>query len=171
MENHDLEHGNVGFVDESAQRLLDRIHDQNPFSPSIVMVPDRLRELSEKSFSPREVSIGPLHNYHIDCEMQKKFCLIRLLYRTKLPEKDILKSCMQKVYISMEKILECYGHTQMMTINDDEISQFAENMVMDACFILEFCNSISGYDESFRGNMVLYDDLMQDGNVDTKKLA
>ncbi|KAL8259384.1 hypothetical protein R6Q59_027337 [Mikania micrantha] len=156
MENHDLEHGNEGTVHDRVQRLLDRLqkladNEPNRFSPSIAVVPNTLRDLSAKSFSPREVSIGPLHHNHIKGEMQKENYLLELLICIPFPKEDILKSCMQKVYNSMEKILKCYGYAQMKT-NDDE---FAEMMVMDACFILGLCNNISEYDESYRGNMVL----------------
>ncbi|KAD3337926.1 hypothetical protein E3N88_33447 [Mikania micrantha] len=159
MENHDLEHGNEGTLHDRTQRLLDRLQklaDNEPdrFSPSIAVVPNTLRDLSAKSFSPREVSIGPLHHNHIKGEMQKENYLLELLICIPFPKEDILKSCMQKVYNSMEKILICYGYAQMKT-NDDKYNELAEMMVMDACFILGLCNNISEYDESYRGNMVL----------------
>ncbi|KAD3337925.1 hypothetical protein R6Q59_027345 [Mikania micrantha] len=159
METHDLEPGNVGtLINDHVKELLDCLqrsedNDPNRFLPSIVEIPDSLRVLSEKSFSPREVHIGLLH-HNTESKMLKERYLIKLLSRIPfpIPKEDILNSCMRKVYDSMEKIFKCYGYVQMMTYDYNE---FAEMVVMDACFILEFCNKISEYDESFRGNMVL----------------
>ncbi|KAL8259379.1 hypothetical protein R6Q59_027332 [Mikania micrantha] len=163
MENHDLVNGNASRLHDCVQKLLSRLQEyegkENQFLPSIVMVPATLRNLSKKSFVPREVSIGSLH--YIDCEMEKEYSLFKLLKRIELPNEYILKSCMQKVYDSKEEIQQCYGYAQMMT-DDHENIKFAEMMVMDACFILEFCNNISEYDESFRGNMVLNRTIIYD---------
>ncbi|KAD3336154.1 hypothetical protein E3N88_31673 [Mikania micrantha] len=49
------------------------------------------------------------------------------------PQETIMNSCMEKVYASMKKIKACYVLTK--TYNEVE---FAEMMVMDACFILGF---------------------------------
>ncbi|KAL8259382.1 hypothetical protein R6Q59_027335 [Mikania micrantha] len=96
MENHDFELENEGRLHDGVQRLLDRLQEceedhENRFSPSIVMVPNTLRDHSEKSFNPREVSIGPLHDY-IDCGMQKECSLIKLLSHISFPKENILKS-------------------------------------------------------------------------------
>ncbi|KAL8259393.1 hypothetical protein R6Q59_027346 [Mikania micrantha] len=55
--------------------------------------------------------------------------------------------------------------------NDYDHNQFAEMMVMDACFILEFCNKISKKShESYRGNMlpdqnIIYDLVLQENQI------
>ncbi|KAJ0622596.1 hypothetical protein HanIR_Chr01g0022431 [Helianthus annuus] len=162
MENIDLELGDAGAIQKSVQGVSDRLklhenNNANQFSPSIYMAPRTLRDLSTSSFSPREVSIGPLHREDENVqafEWQKETYVIKLMSRIHSPQEEILNSCMQKVYDSMEQIKACYGYTQMMTRDHDNI-KFAERMVMDACFILEFTLQISESQvESYRGNML-----------------
>ncbi|KAJ0807512.1 hypothetical protein HanOQP8_Chr00c024g0717351 [Helianthus annuus] len=160
MANNDLELGDPVVIQKSVQGVSKRLklhenNDANQFSPSIYMAPRMLRDLSTSSFSPREVSIGPLHREDENVqafEWQKETYVIKLMSRIRSPQEEILNSCMQKVYDSMEQIKACYGYIQMMTRDDDNI-KFAERMVMDACFILEFTLQISESQvESYRGS-------------------
>ncbi|KAI3717092.1 hypothetical protein L1987_68447 [Smallanthus sonchifolius] len=103
------------------------------------MVPGVIRNLSESSFTPRVVSIGPLHREHKNVEAfekRKPRFLSNLMMRIESSDDkilEILESCMQKVHTSMERIRACYCWTR--TYDDNEV---AKMMVMDACFILEF---------------------------------
>ncbi|XP_076929316.1 UPF0481 protein At3g47200-like isoform X1 [Bidens hawaiensis] len=126
--------------DNAVQRLLCHVKKEesykNGIRPSIYMAPGILRDLSPSSFDPRVVSIGPLHREDKKVqafERQKARYLSSLIRRTKYPQEEFLKSCVEKVCASMEKIKASYVWTK--TYDDAEI---VDMMVMDACFILEF---------------------------------
>ncbi|KAD3336083.1 hypothetical protein R6Q59_026841 [Mikania micrantha] len=141
MENKDLEVGDMeNMIQERVQRFIYRVEKEHSLNeqitPSIHMAPHTLRDVSPQSFSPRVVSIGPLHRDDENVqafERQKATYLINLMTCMPSPQETIMNSCMQKVYASMEKIKACYVLTK--TYDDAE---FAEMMVMDACFILGF---------------------------------
>ncbi|KAK9057490.1 hypothetical protein SSX86_022326 [Deinandra increscens subsp. villosa] len=143
MENSDLELGSGDHVDMIQLRLDYHVENEarhrNQSSPSIFMVPSRLRDVSPNSFNPRVVSIGPLHKDDVNVqafEGQKSCYLIYLMNRIKNSSKEeVWKTCMQKAYTLMNKIKACYVWPETMSYSDAEI---AEMMVIDACFILEF---------------------------------
>ncbi|KAF5821944.1 hypothetical protein HanXRQr2_Chr01g0020741 [Helianthus annuus] len=186
-ENNDSELGDAVMIQKSVQGVSERLklHENNDenndennaadqFSPSIYTAPRMLRDLSTSSFSPREVSIGPLHREGENVqafEWQKETYVIKLMSRigSGSSQEAILNLCMQKVYVSMAKIKACYGYIQMMTRDQDNI-KFAERMVMDACFILEFTLPIESIDESYRGNMlpdqtIIYDLVLLENQI------
>ncbi|KAJ0611257.1 hypothetical protein HanHA300_Chr01g0013161 [Helianthus annuus] len=164
MENGDLELGNIDITQKSVLHLLNRVKEhedkhRNRSSPSIYMVPGVLRDLSPSSFNPRVVSIGALHREDKNVqafEGQKVSYLTNLLGLIPVPREEILKSCMQKVYASMEQIKACYIWTK--TYDDAEI---AEMMVMDACFILGYIQ----YGLEFSGSNELVGNTTLDQNV------
>ncbi|KAD3336137.1 hypothetical protein E3N88_31656 [Mikania micrantha] len=84
------------------------------------MAPRTLRVLSPHSFSPRVVSIGPLHRDDENVqafERQKATYLSNLMNHINSSPRIIMNSCMEKPCDDVE---------------------FAEMMVMDPCFILGF---------------------------------
>ncbi|KAI3829896.1 hypothetical protein L1987_04027 [Smallanthus sonchifolius] len=116
------------------------------------MAPDILRVQSPDCFTPRVVSIGPLHRASENLkafEGQKASYVMNLITRIDSPKEEILKSCMQEAHASMEQIKACY----VWTIPCPDVD-IAEMMVIDACFILEFIHQISGFNVSFLGNML-----------------
>ncbi|KAM0051085.1 hypothetical protein Hdeb2414_s0007g00231261 [Helianthus debilis subsp. tardiflorus] len=130
--------GDTNMIQDSVvQRLHCRVKkEESQFSPSIYMAPRTLRDMSPSSFNPQVVSIGPLHREDEKVqafEVRKTSYLINLMRRSKSPQQEILKLCVQKVYASMEQIKACYVWTK--AYSDAEI---ADMMIMDACFILEF---------------------------------
>ncbi|KAD3336148.1 hypothetical protein E3N88_31667 [Mikania micrantha] len=168
MENRDLELGGMeNMIEERVDLFLDRVKEEHnlneKITPSIHMAPRTLRYLiSPWSFQPRVVSIGPLHR---DDENVQAFERQKATYVTNLMNscmddhitsspKIIMNSCMEKVYASMKKIKACYVLKKIY--NDVE---FAEMMVMDACFILGFIY------ETFENNspdMFHADDVVED---------
>ncbi|KAK1428553.1 hypothetical protein QVD17_17389 [Tagetes erecta] len=135
-----LELQDIDMIQESVQRLLNRGKNEdnylNQSSPSIYMVPHVIRDLSPSSFDPQLVSIGPLHREHKNVqefEGQKAAYMLNLMRRINSPQEEILESCMQKAYNSMNKIKACYKWRKVYSDAD-----IAEMMVMDACFILEY---------------------------------
>ncbi|KAD3336093.1 hypothetical protein E3N88_31612 [Mikania micrantha] len=142
MEDKDLELGDMeNTIQERVHRFLDRVKKEESLNeqitPSIDLAPRKLREVSPQSFSPRVVSIGPLHRDDENVqafERKKAIYLIKLMnHITSYTQETIMNSCMEKMYASMEKIKACY----VLTKTYDDV-EFAEMMVMDACFILGF---------------------------------
>nr|XP_043619546.1 UPF0481 protein At3g47200-like [Erigeron canadensis] len=107
--------------------------------PSICTVPSVLRDLSPDSFKPQLVSIGPLHKKETNVQYidsLKRTYQDDLLNRPTSPPKQPktkLEDCLEKVNASIAKIKSSYSATEY---SED---QLANMMVMDGCFILEFC--------------------------------
>ncbi|KAI3703692.1 hypothetical protein L1987_73886 [Smallanthus sonchifolius] len=129
------------------------VHEDN-FSP-IYKVPSRLRDVNPSSFTPRVVSIGPLHRGRADLKLmedKKAIYLYELLDEVaKGSEKEKLTMCEEKVMKSIEKIKTCYFgmNYQQCEYTDDELAQI---MVMDACFILQFLNKLKTTDDVLSNN-------------------
>ncbi|PWA51342.1 hypothetical protein CTI12_AA464070 [Artemisia annua] len=100
-----------------------------------------LRDLSERSFNPQLVSIGPLHRQNKklqELESLKESYLNDLLFRDtrSFPmQKLVLKECLRKVNGSIDRIRESYAG-MANNYNDAELAMM---MIMDGCFIIEFC--------------------------------
>ncbi|PWA46013.1 hypothetical protein CTI12_AA512930 [Artemisia annua] len=97
-----------------------------PFSSSISMVPSMLKNLSPKSFTPRVVSIGPLH--HED-ENVKEMEGLKRIY---------LHDLLLRVNASIDQIRARY--IGMRPYSD---VQLAKMMLIDGCFIIEVCKKHS----------------------------
>ncbi|GKD49649.1 putative UPF0481 protein [Tanacetum coccineum] len=123
-----------GFLLGCSKKGGDR-NNQRP--PTICKVSRVLRDLSQSSFNPQLVSIGPIHRKDQklkEFEWLKECYLHDLLHRDSTPEKT-LEACLLKVNILIPQIRESYAGVKK-TYSDDEV---ATMMVMDGCFILEFC--------------------------------
>ncbi|KAJ9564924.1 hypothetical protein OSB04_000890 [Centaurea solstitialis] len=151
MEDVNVELGNI---QDSVQILLDCT--QNPTNTSssapVHTIPSRVRDLNPSAFTPRVVSIGPLHRDNenlVSFEGQKAIFLRELLRQTGLPPEETLQKCLQKVHASITEIREFYDGINTCD-TDDKIERM---MVMDGCFILEYIY-MCAYDERDR-NMVL----------------
>ncbi|XP_076948565.1 UPF0481 protein At3g47200-like [Bidens hawaiensis] len=146
MENVDVELGDVNIVPETVHSLLNYVrekHNVNKYSPSIYMAPSNLRNLSQCSFKPRVVSIGPLHKKDETLqrfEVQKAAFVHELLSRNEpsLTQVQTLTSCVEKVASMIEKIKGSYADAK--SYNDSELVKM---MVTDACFILEFIHDMT----------------------------
>ncbi|KAL8239083.1 hypothetical protein R6Q59_015650 [Mikania micrantha] len=135
-------------ANQSIENLYDRVQkakDDYKFAP-IYVVPTRLREVSPSSFTPRVVSIGPLHKGYKSLkslENKKVTILTQLLHKTGSP-KETFEACMQKTMNSIKRIKGYYFATDFRHTDLD----LALMMLTDGCFILEFINSISSDDEN-----------------------
>ncbi|KAI3682554.1 hypothetical protein L1987_82616 [Smallanthus sonchifolius] len=165
MKNYDIELRDV-TIQGSVQRLINYVNDPEDrhtgFSPSIYMVPSVLRDLSPGSFSPKVVSIGPLHREDENVqafEMQKASYMKSLMGRINTKEEEILKSCMQEAYDTLNDIKACYVLPK--TYSDIEI---AEMMVIDACFILEFSAQVyrKDYDKPHTKHVLVRQNIRYD---------
>ncbi|MFS7928683.1 hypothetical protein Hanom_Chr04g00323631 [Helianthus anomalus] len=134
----------VESVEQSYQIIFDSIVASNEsyiFSP-IYVVPSRLREVSANSFTPRVVSIGPLHKGQTNLksmENMKKSYFVKLLREVGSPDQT-LQNCMQMVMGSMERIRRYYFGMDLNVYTNDELALM---MVIDGCFILRYINNLS----------------------------
>ncbi|KAL4556134.1 hypothetical protein LXL04_038777 [Taraxacum kok-saghyz] len=93
-------------------------------SPSIYMVPSRIRDLSPSSYNPTVVAIGPLQSKdeHLqEFEVQKTAYLHKWLHRLGMVREQTIQNCVEKVIHSIEGIKECYAG--LMTYTDSELAK------------------------------------------------
>ncbi|PWA47400.1 hypothetical protein CTI12_AA500620 [Artemisia annua] len=168
MANVNLKDREADIVAPTLQALLNSVDNlkvvelpTEKLSPSIQMVPNKFRDISPGSFNPRVVSIGPLHrdDEHLQpFENQKAGYMRSLIRRVYCSRVQTLDACVRKVAASIDKIKACYD--EMKPYADVEL---AKMMVMDACFILEFCYRISDCDDSVpAGNISLAQSIIRD---------
>lgn len=164
----DVELGrDVNVVQNTVQSLLDCVQKNESFTPSIYRAPSTLRDLSPSSFNPRVVSIGPLHREDENVrafEGRKANYLHDLLERVNIPREQTLEACVQKVASKIKKIKGCYAGIKAY---DD--TEFAEMMVMDACFILEFIDWYSERKDKTQLNLleqsIIYDLMLLENQI------
>ncbi|KAK9065559.1 hypothetical protein SSX86_014960 [Deinandra increscens subsp. villosa] len=127
-------------VDPTTTNLLNQVRklNENGKFSAIYVVPNTLREVNPSSFTPRVVSIGPLHKGLANLksvESKKPKDMKELLLIVGSLE-EMSDTCMKKVRGSIKEIRRYYfGMDDHKFYNDDEL---VEMMVMDACFILLF---------------------------------
>ncbi|KAG2696893.1 hypothetical protein I3760_07G081500 [Carya illinoinensis] len=97
----------------------------------IFRVPKRLRELNEKAYTPRVVSIGPLHHDNEDLramELPKLRYLKNLLLRTNVSMEEYLNLLKGRE----ERLRNSYGEPIKLKSNE-----FLEMILVDAAFVIE----------------------------------
>lgn len=110
---------------------LSKLSPQPPMVCCIYRVPDRLRHVNEKVYTPQVVSIGPLHHGKQSLkamEEHKKRYLQGFLTRTRVSLEEYVK----KVKYHEAKLRSCYEES--IKFNSDE---FVRIILVDAAFIIE----------------------------------
>ncbi|KAI6682387.1 hypothetical protein NL676_036268 [Syzygium grande] len=101
---------------------------------SIFRVPAHIRQVDEKAYNPRVVSIGPFHRNRPALramEAQKVRFYERLMTRMAYEDRDVgIKTAMMKLEPDARR---CYSE-EFEDISTDE---FVDMMVLDGCFIVE----------------------------------
>ncbi|KAG2672157.1 hypothetical protein I3760_13G027200 [Carya illinoinensis] len=121
-------------LDECKELLIDiPLALEPPLWPEccIYRVPKRLREINEKAYTPRLVSIGPFHHRREELrnmEMQKLRYLRDFCYRTRTSHEDLAANIQR----SEVKIRRCYSET--FELSSEE---FVKMILLDAVFIIE----------------------------------
>ncbi|PWA94903.1 hypothetical protein CTI12_AA031440 [Artemisia annua] len=134
---HDVDESDdptIGFLLDCVERGENR-GNQRP--PSICKVSRILRDHNESSYEPQLVSIGPIHRENKklqEFKLRKKDYYQGLLNRCGVSKRK-LEACLLKVNTLIPRIRESYAG-MIENYNDDKIVTM---MVMDGCFILEFC--------------------------------
>ncbi|KAJ0084541.1 hypothetical protein Patl1_29645 [Pistacia atlantica] len=114
----------------SVKRELDSLH---PLSAgcTIHRVPESLRQLDEKAFKPRIVSIGPIHHGRQELKAMEKYkrrYLADFLQRTEVSLVEFIKVIKEKE----EMVRNCYAES--IELNSDD---FVKMILMDGIFIIE----------------------------------
>ncbi|GKE92125.1 putative UPF0481 protein, partial [Tanacetum coccineum] len=102
-------------------------------SPPICKVSRILRDLSESSFTPQMVSIGLIHRDDQNLK-ESESLKERYLYDLYTREKA-LEDCVREVFTLIPQIRESYAGVK----KEYSHVELATMMIMDGCFILEFC--------------------------------
>ncbi|XP_057467114.1 UPF0481 protein At3g47200-like [Actinidia eriantha] len=119
-------------ISEGAQKTKESFS-----SACIYRVPEELRKLKESAYTPRLVSIGPLHSKdkHLESRMQDikmsyvNSLLCRMTDGTEVCKLAVLEECVKEMKLSVEDAKKCYT---------EEVDNLNEEMlVVDGCFILE----------------------------------
>ncbi|XP_048438755.1 UPF0481 protein At3g47200-like [Pyrus x bretschneideri] len=125
-----------------ATSMSEELGDLTRLSASccIYKVPERLRCVNEKAYTPQVVSIGPIHHGKKgleDMEEHKKRYLQHFLNRTKVS----LEVYVTKIQVKEPELRSCYAHN--IGLSSDE---FVRIILVDAAFIIElllrYCSPI-----------------------------
>ncbi|XP_010520649.2 PREDICTED: UPF0481 protein At3g47200-like [Tarenaya hassleriana] len=98
----------------------------------IYRVPERLRRLNPEAYSPRVVSIGPLHHGKEELQAMEEHKLRYMqsfIYRTSLSIEELV----QVVRTWEEKARDCYTETLELSSDD-----FVKMLIVDGSFVVEF---------------------------------
>ncbi|KAK2974715.1 hypothetical protein RJ640_007142 [Escallonia rubra] len=117
-----------------------------PSAPCIFKVPDKLRELKASAYTPRVVSIGPLHkdDEHLrkDMEGHKKSYMHSLFLRARSSDetveadvKKVANDCVDAMLGIVDRARACYDASHGLCDKDDV--EFAKMLTLDGCFLLE----------------------------------
>ncbi|XP_011042067.1 PREDICTED: putative UPF0481 protein At3g02645 [Populus euphratica] len=132
--NHELSHQVPLDIDRLAQSVTEELEISNPFPDTwcIYKVPERLRELNEKAYTPRLVSIGPIHHGNEKLkamEDHKRMYLKEFIARTQVSVKGFIELIKDKE----TELRNCYAET-----NGFSSEYFIKMILMDAAFVIMF---------------------------------
>lgn len=132
--NHELSHQVSHDIDRLAQSVTEELQISNPFAGTccIFKVPERLRELNEKAYTPRLVSIGPIHHGNEKLkamEDHKRMYLKEFIARTKVSVKGFI----ELIKVKETRLRNCYAETNGFSSED-----FIKMILMDAAFVIMF---------------------------------
>lgn len=119
--------------------MIEELNRLSPMSPSrcIFRVPDRLRRIREEDYTPRVISIGPLHhgNQALKAMEEHKMRYLKcFMGRTHFSMKDTIR----KIKDQEAKLRSCYLETIVLTSDE-----FVRIILVDAIFIIEFLYKFS----------------------------
>ncbi|XP_011042183.1 PREDICTED: UPF0481 protein At3g47200-like [Populus euphratica] len=120
-------------INELANSLREQLKIKKAFSPvrCIYRVPERLRKLNEKAYTPRVVSIGPIHHGKENLKAMEDH---KIMYLQQFLEQNLLVSVEDLVYVIKENetaLRDCYAETISLSRKD-----FATMILLDAVFII-----------------------------------
>jgi len=116
----------------------------------IYKVPERLRELNEKAYTPRVVSIGPIHHGKEKLkamEDHKIMYLQEFLARTKVSDKFFIEF----LKVNETRLRNCYAET-----NGFSSERFITMILLDAAFVIMFLLKCKYTDFRGSGDSIFY---------------
>ncbi|XP_057468959.1 UPF0481 protein At3g47200-like [Actinidia eriantha] len=121
------------------QKICDGVRKTEELFSSawIYRVPEELRKLKESAYTPRLISIGPLHSEdeHLKSSMQDvklwyvNFLICRMTGGSEELKFTVLEECLKTMKLSLEDAKKSYAE-KVDNLNE-------EMLVVDGCFILE----------------------------------
>lgn len=121
-------------VTKLANSLRNKFEKLHPLSDEcfIYKVPQRLRQLNEGLYTPKVVSIGPLHHGREELKAMEEIKIRYLrdfLQRTKAPMEEFLKYIKERE----TKLRKCYAESIEL-----QSAEFVEMIFLDSVFLIEF---------------------------------
>jgi len=121
-------------IDRLIQSVKEELQISYAFSDTccIYKVPERLRELNEKAYTPRLVSIGPIHHFNDKLkamEDHKRMYLQEFIARTKVSVEGFIELIKEKE----TRLRNCYEETNWFSSEN-----FIKMILMDAAFVIMF---------------------------------
>jgi hypothetical protein len=121
-------------IDRLIQSVKEELQISYAFSDRccIYKVPERLRELNEKAYTPRLVSIGPIHHCNDKLkamEDHKRMYLQEFIARTKVSVEGFIELIKEKE----TRLRNCYEETNWFSSEN-----FIKMILMDAAFVIMF---------------------------------
>ncbi|KAJ9146570.1 hypothetical protein P3X46_028816 [Hevea brasiliensis] len=119
-------------IDELANTIREKLEILHPLSDEccIYRVPDRLRQLNHKAYTPRVLSIGPLHHGGKELQAMEEHKNRYLQDFLRLSGVS-LEDCIQIFQQCEIRLRNCYAETIQLSSND-----FVKMMLLDASFII-----------------------------------
>lgn len=120
-------------ISKVATSLRDKLDSLTPLSTTccIYRVPQKLREVNMEAYTPRVVSIGPLHHGKRHLVAMEKHKL-RYLQNFLSKSSKTLEECVEIISREEKRARDCY----MERINMSS-KEFVEMILLDGCFIIE----------------------------------
>ncbi|XP_034888111.1 UPF0481 protein At3g47200-like [Populus alba] len=130
--NHELSHQVSHDIDRLAQSVTEELQISNPFAGTccIFKVPERLRELNEKAYTPRVVSIGPIHHGN---EKLKAMEDQKRMYLKEFIAHSEVSGFIELIKEKETRLRHCYAET-----NRFSSEYFIRMILMDAAFVIMF---------------------------------
>lgn len=126
----------IAVLVKDIKSMVESSEPSFPVPCRINRVPDQLRRVNEEAYTPRLISIGPLHHYSKKLQTMEKIKLKFLksfLQRFPDPE-TILQKLLTTVKEMEQYISYCYGESIMACSHNHD---FLKIIFVDAIFILE----------------------------------
>uniref|UniRef100_A0A5B7B9U0 Uncharacterized protein n=1 Tax=Davidia involucrata TaxID=16924 RepID=A0A5B7B9U0_DAVIN len=120
------------FVKYSIYEKLDKL-PSNSYAVCIYIVPEKFRKVNEEAYTPRLVSIGPLHHGRIHLQAMEDYklrCLHGFLNRFVVVLDDVIK-----VATELERSVR--QHYQSITETESSCGVFTEMILLDGIFIVD----------------------------------
>jgi len=143
-------------INELANSLREQLKIKKAFSQAccIDRVPERLRKLNEKAYTPRAVSIGPIHHGKENLKAMEDY---KIMYLQQFLEQNLLVSV--EVLINLIKENETELRDSYAETIDLSRKDFVTMIILDAVFIIMVLLNMKyfrGFYERRRGDHIFY---------------